>query len=523
MSTMPRRAGDVRTGFRTTAAVALTVSLMGALAALPTASASASVPTTATVEIPSGDLGSIFETIPVADLGLSNEQLGQVLSGINGLGGLSSQLESVVSSLLNSNPNATIGQLTGGVLGNGTVGTILKALKLGLEPNQILGALNPGQLSTLLGNLPLSLNGDQLAQLLAGLSGTLNTEQLGSLQSVLAPVTGILSTGELTDLQTDLKDLLSGLSTGNLSSILETLKSTLSGAQLTQLEGLLGNLGSLSLPELKTQLETLLTGLTGNQLSGLLSTLLGKLEPGDVQPVLTDLLGNLPLSPKNAGELAGEFGTSVEELSSDLGTSLTSATPALTSTLGKEGPVLSLLSDLSGLKLDLLSGEKPAGEKGGNGGNGGSGGSGGSGEGTENTSQGGPSGNNNSAGGSSNPPAQTITVVLPASIVASGTTKAAAAKALAKVKIISHKVKGNVATLVLQVPAAGKVKVSGAHVTKVSRTVGKAERVTIKVKLTRAGVASLKRHKKLLRVVLKALFTPKSGPTSSAVTSTKFV
>ena len=59
--------------------------------------------------------------------------------------------------------------------------------------------------------------------------------------------------------------------------------------------------------------------------------------------------------------------------------------------------------------------------------------------------------------------------------------------------------------------------------TKVSRTVGRAEHVTIKVKLTRAGVASLKRHKKRLRVTLKAVFTPKSGSASSAVTSTRFV
>jgi hypothetical protein len=526
MSTMPRRAGDVRTGCRTAAAVALTVSLIGALAALPTAPASATTTPSPSIEIPNSDLGSIAQTLPVKDLGLTDLELGQLLSGIEGLQGLSGEIEPVVSSLLNSNPNATVGQLADSVLGNGAIGTVLNTLHLGLSPEQILASLSPGQTSTLLDNLLSTLNGDQVSTLLSGLSGKLSGGQLESLQSVLAPVTSMLSGGELAKLQENLTTLLSGLSSGKLGTVLSALEGSASGAQLTQLETLIGKLGSLSPTELQTKLEALLKGLSGTQLSGLLSTLLGKLEPLEpsaVQTAVTDLLGNLPLSPTNAGSLAGQLNTSVEKLSSNAGVPLTSATPALVSTLGKEGPVLSVMEGVHGLKLGLLKPEGSGGSPGGNGGSGGNGSNGSNGsnsERTENTSQDGTGGLNSNSGASSTLPAQTVTIVLPHTAVTSSTAKAATK---AKIKIISDKVKGNVATLVLQVPAAGKVSVSGAHVTKVTRTVGKAERVTIKVKLTRAGVASLKRHRKLLRVNLKATFDPKSGPASSATASTRFV
>jgi hypothetical protein len=524
MSTMPRRAGHVRTGCRTAAAVALTVSLMGALAALPTAPASATTTPSPSIEIPNNDLGSIVQTLPVKDLGLTDVELGQLLSGIEGLQGVSGEIEPIVSNLLNSNPNATIEQLADSVLGNGAIGTVLNTLHLGLSPEQILTSLSAGQTSTLLENLLSTLNGDQVSTLLSGLSGKLSGAQLESLQSVLAPVTGMLSGGELAKLQEDLRTLLSGLSSGKLGTVLSALEGSVSGGQLTQLETLVGKLGSLSPTELQPKLEALLKGLSGTQLSGLLSTLLGTLEPSAVQTAVTDLLGNLPLSPTDAGSLAGELNTSVEKLSSNAGVPLTSATPALVSTLGKEGPVLSVLDGLDGLKLGLLEPEGSGGSPGGNGGSGGDGSNGSNGsnsERTENTSQGGTGGGPNSdSGASSTLPAQTVTIVLPPAAVTSSTAKAATK---AKIEIINDEVKGNVATLVLQVPAAGKVSVSGAHVTKVTRTAGKAERVTIKVKLTRAGVASLKRHRKLLRVNLKATFDPKSGPASSATASTRFV
>jgi hypothetical protein len=223
MSIKPRWPGAVPTGVLPVVAV---VFAFAALAALPTAPATASVTNNPAIEIPSSDLGSVFETLPVTDLGLSNEQLSQVLSGVHGLEGHGSQLESVVSNLLSSNPNATIGQLVGGVLGSGAIATVLDTLHLGLSPEQMLAALNPNQISTLLSNLPSTLSGDQIATLLSGLSGTLSGGQLESLQNVLAPITGVLSAGELASLQADLKSLLSGLSSGNLSSVLNELKGT---------------------------------------------------------------------------------------------------------------------------------------------------------------------------------------------------------------------------------------------------------------------------------------------------------
>ena len=96
-------------------------------------------------------------------------------------------------------------------------------------------------------------------------------------------------------------------------------------------------------------------------------------------------------------------------------------------------------------------------------------------------------------------------------------------KAATEIKIVSHKVKGNVATIVLQVPGAGSITLGGAHLTKVTRKATKAGRLTLKVKLTRAGLASLHRHRGLLRVKLTVHFKPKSGANSSATASVRFL
>jgi uncharacterized membrane protein YgcG len=512
MPITPHRFGAAQARTRIATAVALSVSLIALLAAIPTTSASASNAPKPSIEIPNGDLGSLLETLPISDLDLTNLELEEVLSRVGGLNQVGDgQLGTVVSSLLKGNPQATVGELVSSLLDQNAISGALKSLGLGLEGNQILQALNPEELSKLFGNL----NGEDISKLLSGLAGNLNPEQLGSLQQILSAVVGGLSSSQVAKLQEGLQSALGHLSKGELKPVLETLQSLLSGSNLTQLQELLGKLGSLSPTQLHEQLEAVLGGLNTTQLSGLVDTLFDKLSSSQVETLLDDLLDGMPLSLTNGESLARELGTSVGGLGEQLGSTVTSGTPAITSGLGKEGPVLGLVDGVSGLKLGLLNGEK------GNGGSGGNGGS--SGEGT-NTSQDGSSGGNGGSGGSEGTSpggSETITVVLPATRGSGASSKATATKT-AKIKIVSHKVKGGLATIVLQVPAAGRVTLSGAHVTKVARTVGKGERLTLKVKLTRAGTASLRRHRNLLRVVLKAYFAPKSGTDSSATTSVSF-
>jgi hypothetical protein len=139
---------------------------------------------------------------------------------------------------------------------------------------------------------------------------------------------------------------------------------------------------------------------------------------------------------------------------------------------------------------------------------------------------GGSGGSGGSSGTSGTPPAQneTINVTLPGTqnVFDSGKAADIAAAVKKSIKIVSHKVKGSRATIVVQVPSGGKVTITGAHLTKTTRKATKAERLTLKIKLTRAGTASLKRHRNLLRITLKATFKPTSGSNSTATTSLRF-
>src|SRR6202034_2011474 len=103
---------------------------------------------------------------------------------------------------------------------------------------------------------------------------------------------------------------------------------------------------------------------------------------------------------------------------------------------------------------------------------------------TGSTGSAGSSGSNGTSGATS------VVVNLPAAAAAAtpaASTPAAASKTVAKIKILSHKVKGHIATLVLQIPAAGKVTVSGGGVRAVEKRPGKAGRLTGETLLARAG------------------------------------
>jgi hypothetical protein len=94
-------------------------------------------------------------------------------------------------------------------------------------------------------------------------------------------------------------------------------------------------------------------------------------------------------------------------------------------------------------------------------------------------------------------------------------TFGSAPAATAKLKILSHKVRGATVTLALQIPAAGKLTVRGPGVRSYRHTIARAEHVTIKLTASSAGAAALRRHHRLT-VRLRASFRAASGASSTA-------
>jgi hypothetical protein len=81
-----------------------------------------------------------------------------------------------------------------------------------------------------------------------------------------------------------------------------------------------------------------------------------------------------------------------------------------------------------------------------------------------------------------------------------------------EIRVLSHKVKGKTATLVVSVPAAGKLTATGKGVSKGSGKSSKAQDVTVKVSLSKSELAFLaKHHRKHEKIKLKLAFSPKKG------------
>lgn len=498
---------------RQAAAATLAASLIATLAAMPTASAiadsTAAAPRVAgtgvsasLVEVPTGGLGALLAGLPVSDLGLGDAQLATLIAGLEGgaLSGQAGALTTAITGLLGANPDATLGELTEGLLtGGGLLGTLLQTLLPELEASEIVGALDPQQLVTFLGNLTAGLDATQLAEVVSGLAGSLSPEQLASLQPIITALTGALSNEGLTQLLTDLQGLPTGLGEGELA--------TLEPAQLATL------------------------------IDGLFATA----SAGQLEPVVADLLGGLTWSSQTTGSLAEGFGVPLETFAGDLGETAEGGfgtLPTMMSELPGSGQVVGLLDRAKGLALGLLGtlgegegqGEGKGGEPGG-GGSGGSGGSGGGsgGSGGSGSGSGGSSGNGGSGGaggqGAGGSPAGGMTIVVSVPLTQTTPTSAPRPVGTSKtrgIRIISHRVKGHVATLELDVPAAGSVKVTGPGVRAARRTLGKAGRVTIHVALSRAGTARLRGHRGAMSVRLKASFKPRSGASSTATTKIGF-
>jgi hypothetical protein len=358
-----------------------------------------------------------------------------------------------------------------------------------------LSAVPVGLLSEVLAKLP-GLGGVETAKLKEALTKTI--EALAAKSGTLGGVLG--SSETVSTLETQLKEAL-----GPLSGLLETLlggnpttklTEALQSANVTELLGKL--LGASAKPE------------------ELLGSVLSAANPEALKTLLGSVLGGEPFSKATVGELAGQIGTTSEGLAKAVNmtvSQLPETALALTSKLAS-GKILSALGSVTGPVLALLEGKSPSG--------GGSGGSGGSGSGGGSGGNGG-AGSTGSAGGAGANGSSTGTTLSVNNVLAQPTSSSAVGSASSKgaVRVLSHRVRGRTATIVVQVPGAGRLAGSGKGVVAQRREASQAERITLHVGLTKAGAASARRHRHLA-VPIRIAFTPVTGASSSATVHAVF-
>jgi hypothetical protein len=90
-----------------------------------------------------------------------------------------------------------------------------------------------------------------------------------------------------------------------------------------------------------------------------------------------------------------------------------------------------------------------------------------------------------------------------------------------RVKVTSATVKGVSASLTVQAPAAGRLKISGWGLYEAARTLKQPGYFSVEVRLNRPGLAALRAHH-VLKVKLEASFVPSFGSRSSASTTLVF-
>jgi hypothetical protein len=376
-----------------------------------------------------------------------------------------------------------------------------------------VSGLPSGEVEKLLTDIPLGeLSKTQLTEALSKLPGlgTLPANKLDeALTKTIESLTGkdatlgaLLNPNEIVPtLETQLKKLLS----------LPELLSLLGPNTKTKLTEALGSLNPSQL------LDTLLG--SSDKPEQLLTQLFGALNPETLKTLLGTTLTGEPFTKMTVGELANQLEMTTTTLDKELGTTteqLPEGATALTTPL-TDGKTLGVLDGLDGVTLGLLgsgSQEKtPGGESGSGGGSGGSGGNGGSG-GTD-SGAGSPNGSSAAPG--------TTTVLVNVPLAQSAPTQSpGATKKTGKIKILSHRVRGKNLTLVVQVPAAGKIALGGNGIKSLQRETAKAENVTLRTVLTKAAVASLRSHRHGLRVKLKASFKIAGGSSSSALLTVTF-
>jgi hypothetical protein len=311
--------------------------------------------------------------------------------------------------------------------------------------------------------------------------------------------TGLTNLSLISDLNT-----LPGV--GPIQGLLDPLLSALLGNPSTTLTELVGEVQAQGVSTNPADVvSTLLGKLTPTQGTALIEELFGSVPSSSLNSLLGSTLTGQPFTQTTVGDLANKLGITTEKLAEDLGVTalqLPATVTALTAPLAN-GKLLTVLDGPEGLQVTTVETKEAAKER----------------EAKESKeakerSETGSSGSNGTSGATS------VVVNLPAAAVAA--TPAAASKTVAKIEILSHRVKGHIATLVLEIPVAGKIVVSGGGVRAVGKGATKAERLTVQVPLSKAGTASLRKRHNRLSVALKASFKPTSGPSSSASATVHF-
>jgi hypothetical protein len=408
-------------------------------------------------------------------------------------------------------------------------------------PGELLPA---NKLEELLSNLPLNdLSAVQAAHYLAGVDGLsalagleVGLLKLGSvgleesLREAIEQLGPSAKLGELTHVE-DLLPALEAALEGKLGLLFKVVFAALPGDK-TGLEGALGSLnldqlvssllGSAKTEEapLKEALLTKLSTLTGGlfeevgtgKLEGLVgSSLTGGFAPGSVQ------------------EVAEKLKTSSESVSKELSgqaTELLPETTMLTAPLS-DGKLMGVAPAVKGLLAGVLGGAgengKGTGEGEGTGKGTGEGkGTGGSGEGKGSGGSGTGGGGGQGGPGGAGSGGITLLLTIPSASTPPGATAATKSKP-GKVTVLSHRVRGRVATVVLRTPGAGRVTLTGRGVRSSSAQAAGAQRLTLRVSLSKASAASLRRGARhRLQVKLKVSFKPTNGSSSSATVSATF-
>jgi hypothetical protein len=88
------------------------------------------------------------------------------------------------------------------------------------------------------------------------------------------------------------------------------------------------------------------------------------------------------------------------------------------------------------------------------------------------------------------------------------------------ITVVSHKVKGKTATIQVSVPGAGRLVATGKGLSKASKTAKGATTLTVKLTLTNAEVATLKKHHaKRLKAKINLTFSPRKGDNLKTTTT----
>jgi hypothetical protein len=398
-----------------------------------------------------------------------------------------------------------------------------------------VSALPEGEVEQLLSSVPLKdLSATQLSGVLSQLPG-LSGLPAGHLQEALTKsIEGLAGKGDTLGQLASSPELVTKLE-GQLDSLLSIseLLSFLSGQSLSSV--LTSALGSLDSSEM-------LSGLLSSSAEPeqLIEQVLAAPSPGKLQALLGTTLTGEPFASGTVGELASNLGMTPEALAKDLNTTssqLPASAMALTAPL-TDGKTLGVLNGLDGVDLGLLgvkSGELPEAPGGAEGPGSGSGGSGdGSGEstggaggpgsgsagsgdstgGSGGSSGGGAAGSGATSGSDGAPGTPTNNTLIVNYLPGQSSLKQS--PRAKTIKILRCRVKGDKVTIVVQVPAAGRLSVSAMHVRSVSKRAGKTGRLTLRADLTKAGIASLRSHRRRLKVKLRASFKLAGGRISYA-------